>query len=44
MSAHQNGSMDPEPHERVFQNFLRVAAGVFAAVLLILLFLAVVGT
>jgi len=44
MSEHEHGSMDPTPHQKMFEAFLRVSAGVFALTLLILVFLAIVGT
>ena len=44
MGEHHHGSTDPTPHQKTFEGFIKVAAGVFAAVLLVLAFLAIVGT
>lgn len=44
MSEHQHGSVDPTPHQKTFEGFVKVAFGVFIVVLAILAFLAVVGT
>jgi len=44
MSEHQHGSMDPTPHQKTFEGFIKVAVWVFIVVLAILAFLAVVGT
>jgi len=44
MSAHKHGSVDPTPHQKTFEGFLKVAAWVFAITMLILVFLAIVGT
>lgn len=44
MSEHQHGSVDPTPHQKTFEGFIKAAAGVFIAVMVILVFLAIVGT
>jgi hypothetical protein len=44
MSEHEHGSMDPTPHQKTFEGFLKVAAGVAILTILILVFLAIVGT
>lgn len=44
MAGHKHGSMDPTPNERTFEAFLKIAAGVVVGVLVILVFLAIVGT
>jgi len=44
MGEHQHGSVDPTPHQRTFEGFIKVAAGAFAVIMVVLVFLAIVGT
>ena len=44
MAEHKHGDMDIAYHERTFQNFLRVCAITAVITVLILIFLAIVGT
>lgn len=44
MASHEHGTMDTTAHERTFAGFLKVCAGVSIVTIVILVFLAFVGT
>jgi hypothetical protein len=44
MSEHKHGSMDITPQQKAFAGFIRVAGFSAAVVIVILIFLAIVGT
>ena len=44
MAGHKHGSQDVSENQKVFEGFIRISATVIAVVLIVLVFLAIVGT